>query len=76
MKNHCLIVDFVRAAQLNGLRNLSAHLPASHSLVKTNQVKQIRKVKDCLAAGIDELGNTVQLTTDCRVVQSLPGDTL
>ena len=69
MKNACLIVDFIQTAQLNGLSNLSAFLPRNHYLVKSNQVQQIRKVTDCLARGEDELGNIVQLTLDCRVIQ-------
>jgi hypothetical protein len=69
MKHNCLIEDFIKTAQLNGLRNLWAFVPRTHKLVKTNQVAQIRKLKDCLACGYDELGNRVRLTTDCRVIQ-------
>ena len=69
MRNHCLIVDFIQAAKTNGIVNLWAYLPRSHHLIKTNQVKQIRKVSDCLAMGFDELGNRVRLTPDCRVIQ-------
>lgn len=71
MKHHCLIVDFIQAAQANGITNLWAYLPKTHHLIKTNQVSQIRKVKDCLAMGFDELGNRVRLTTDCQVIQDL-----
>jgi hypothetical protein len=71
MKNHCLIVDFVQAAQINGLVNIWANLPASHYLIKSNQVKQIRKVTDCVAMGFDDLGNRVRLTPDCRVIQDI-----
>ena len=68
-KSRALIVDFIEAAMLNGITNLWAHLPKDHPLIKTNKVGQIRKVKDCLACGFDDLGNRVMLTTDCRVIQ-------
>ena len=64
-----LIVDFVLTARDNGVRQLWAALPASHALVRTNKVGQIRKVKDALAQGFDELGNRIRLTPDLRVLQ-------
>jgi hypothetical protein len=73
MKNsRALIVDFIQAARLNGITNLWAYLPKDHHLIKTNQVGQIRKVKDCFAFGFDELGNRVRLSTDCTVLQDCP----
>lgn len=63
------IVDFIRVAQSNGMVNLWAVLPRSHTLVKTGQVGQIRKVQDYVASGIDELGNHIILTTDNRIIQ-------
>ena len=63
------IVDFVNTARGNGLANIWACLPKTHPLVKTNRVGQIRKAKDSIAEGWDELGNRVRLTTDLRVIQ-------
>lgn len=68
-RSNALIVDFLEAAMLNGIVNLWGYLPSNHYLIKTNKVAQIRKVKDCLAFGFDELGNRVRLTPDCRVIQ-------
>jgi len=64
------IADWLATARTNGLRNLWAALPAAHPLMKAkNAPGQIRKAKDCLAEGWDELGNRVVLTTDLRVIQ-------
>jgi hypothetical protein len=68
-KEQSVIVDFVSTAKGNGITNIWACLPKNHQLVVTNQVGQIRKVKDSLAEGWDELGNRVILTTDLRVIQ-------
>jgi hypothetical protein len=68
-KEQGAIVDFVLTAKGNGITNIWACLPKTHELVKTNQVGQIRKAKDSLAEGWDELGNRVVLTTDLRVIQ-------
>ena len=67
--NTALIIDFIQTARLNGVTNLWAHLPRTHVLIRTNQVAEIRKVKDCLAFGFDELGNRISLTTDRRIIQ-------
>jgi len=64
------IVDFVTVAKSNGIANIWAALPRSHRLVAGNVVGQIRKVKDVLAEGWDELGNRVFLTADLRVIQN------
>lgn len=64
------IVDFVTVAKSNGIANIWAALPRSHRLVAGNVVGQIRKVKDVLAEGWDELGNRVSLTADLRVIQN------
>lgn len=64
------IVDFVAIAQGNGIANIWAALPRSHRLVAGNVVGQIRKVKDVLAEGWDELGNRISLTADLRVIQN------
>jgi len=63
------IIDFIRVAQGNGLSNLWAALPGSHTLVQTGQVGQIRKVKTHVASGLDDLGNQTILTTDNRIIQ-------
>lgn len=63
------VLDFIRTAQVNGLTNLSAYLPRNHYLVTSNQVRQIRKLRDALVEGFDELGNRVVLTADGRVLQ-------
>jgi len=68
-KEQNAIVDFISTAQGNGITNLWACLPKTHQLVTTNQVGQIRKIRDALAEGWDELGNRVRLTTDLRVIQ-------
>ena len=68
-KEQSAIVDFVLTAKGNGITNIWACLPKTHQLVVTNQVGQIRKAKDSLAEGWDELGNRVVLTTDLRVIQ-------
>jgi hypothetical protein len=67
--NTALIIDFIQTARLNGVTNLWAHLPRTQVLIRTNQVAEIRKVKDCLAFGFDELGNRISLTTDRRIIQ-------
>ena len=64
------IVDFVFIAQGNGIANIWAALPRNHRLVASNVVGQIRKVKDVLAEGWDELGNRISLTADLRVIQN------
>jgi hypothetical protein len=64
-----VIVDFVATAKTNGIVNIWACLPKTHKLVATNQVGQIRKIKDSIAEGWDELGNRVRLTPDLRVLQ-------
>jgi hypothetical protein len=63
------IIDFIKVAQGNGLVNLWAALPRTHTLVQSGQVGQIRKVQEYVASGIDELGNHIILTTDNRVIQ-------
>jgi hypothetical protein len=71
MRKELAIVDFVTVAKSNGITNIWAALPRNHNLVWKNNVGQIRKVKDVLAFGFDELGNRVTLTTDLRVIQEL-----
>jgi len=68
-KEQAAIVDFVATAKDNGITNIWACLPKTHRLVVTNQVGQIRKIKDAIAEGWDELGNRVRLTADLRVIQ-------
>ena len=63
------ILDFLAVARTNGITRLRAFLPRSHLLIVTNQVQQIRKPKDTLAEGFDELGNRVRLSRDLRVLQ-------
>ena len=63
------ILDFVAVAKSNGVANIWAALPRSHRLVVGGVVGQIRKVKDVLAEGWDELGNRIFLTADLRVLQ-------
>jgi hypothetical protein len=63
------IIDFIRVAQSNGMVNLWAALPRTHTLVQSGQVGQIRKVQDYVASGIDELGNHIILTIDNRIIQ-------
>jgi hypothetical protein len=63
------IVDFVFIAQGNGITNIWAALPRNHRLVAGNAVGQIRRVKDAIAEGWDELGNRIFLTADLRVLQ-------
>ena len=64
-----VIVDFVTTAKGNGITNIWACLPRTHKLIVTNQVAQIRRVKDSIAEGWDELGHRVRLTPDLRVIQ-------
>jgi hypothetical protein len=64
-----LIPGFIAVARTNGLSNLWAALPASHELIKTNRVAQIRKVKGILASGVDELGNVTTLGVDGLIRQ-------
>jgi hypothetical protein len=45
-KEQSVIVDFVSTAKGNGITNIWACLPKTHQLVVTNQVGQIRKVKE------------------------------
>jgi hypothetical protein len=66
---HYAIIDFVKIAQTNGISNITAALPRTHELVISNQVRQIRKIKDVLAVGFDELNNKIVLTVDCKVLQ-------
>jgi hypothetical protein len=68
-KEYSAIIDFVKTAQNNGISNITAALSAKHELVITNKVSQIRKVKDYLAVGFDELGNKVVLTKNLQVLQ-------
>jgi hypothetical protein len=63
------IVDFVAVAKINGVANIWAALPRNHHLVVGNAVGQIRRVKDVIAEGWDDLGNRIFLTTDLRVLQ-------
>jgi hypothetical protein len=63
------ILDFLAVARANGITRLRAFLPRSHPLIMHNQVQQIRKPKDSLAEGFDELGNRVRLSRDLRVLQ-------
>ena len=64
------IVDFIATARINGIRDLRACLPTSHPMMQpSNRPNQIRKVKDAIAEGWDELGNRVRLTADLRVLQ-------
>jgi hypothetical protein len=63
------IVDFVAVAKSNGIANIWAALPRNHRLVASNAVGQIRRVKDAIAEGWDELGNRIFLTADLRVLQ-------
>jgi hypothetical protein len=63
------IIDFIKVAQGNGLVNLWAALPRTHTLVQSGQVGQIRKVQEYVASGIDDLGNQTILTTDNRIIQ-------
>lgn len=69
MVNQSLIIDFIKTAQTNNITYLFAYLPFNHPLIKTNQVRQIRALKDVLASGVDELGNRVVLTTSGTVLQ-------
>lgn len=64
-----LVIDFIKTAQSNGITHLWAYLPFHHPLVKSNQVRQIRVLKDVLASGIDELGNRVMLLSNGTVQQ-------
>jgi len=68
-KQHMVMMDFLATAKTNSLSDLAACVPSSHSMFKTNQVRQIRVVKDAIACGWDELGNRVRLTPDLRVLQ-------
>jgi hypothetical protein len=68
-KQQAAIVDFIETARTNGICNLWACLPKTHTLVKTNRVHQIRKVKDSIAEGWDELDHRVRLTPDLRIIQ-------
>ena len=69
MVSHSLLLDFIKTAQGNGITNLSAYLPRNHPLILSNQVRQMRTLKDALVQGFDELGNRVVLTTDGTVLQ-------
>lgn len=68
-KQHMVMMDFLATAKTNSLTGLAACVPSSHSMFKTNQVRQIRVVTDAIAWGWDELGNRVRLTPDLRVLQ-------
>ena len=71
MVSHSMVLDFIRTAQGNGITNLSAYVPRNHYLVTSNQVRQIRKLKNVLVQGFDELGNRVVLTKDGRVLNGV-----
>ncbi len=74
-KQQAAIADWIVTARSNGLRNLWAALPAGHPLMKGPQRPgQIRKAKDCIAEGWDELGNRVVLTPDLAIIQFIGGD--
>jgi hypothetical protein len=68
-QQQAVIADFVAIAKGNGITNIWAALPRNHHLVVGNAVGQIRRVKDVIAEGWDELGNRICLTTDLRVLQ-------
>ena len=68
-KQQAAIADFVAVAKSNGIANVWAALPRNHRLVASNAVGQIRRVKDAIAEGWDELGNRIFLTSDLRVMQ-------
>jgi len=68
-KQQMVMMDFLATAKTNSLTNLAACVPSSHSMYKTNKVRQIRVVTDAIAWGLDELGNRVRLTPDLRVLQ-------
>ncbi len=68
-KQQYLICCFLQTAKVNGLRYLDAALPLGHPMMLDKKVRQIRKVTDVLACGIDELGNIVVLGRDGFVKQ-------
>lgn len=68
-KQQSAVIDFIKTAQNNGINNITAALSVKHELIVSNQVRQIRKIKDYLAVGFDELGNKVVLTKNLQVLQ-------
>ena len=64
-------LDWLVAAEANGLQNIRIALPILHPFVKSRRVRQIRTVVDAIAEGWDDLGNRVRLTPDLRVVQDI-----
>ena len=68
-KQNMVMMDFMAVAKTNGVQILFACVPSSHTMFRTNQVRQIRVVTDAIAWGFDELGNKIRLTPDLRVLQ-------
>ena len=68
-KQYMVMMDFMAVAKTNGVQILFACVPSSHTMFRTNQVRQIRVVTNAIAWGVDELGNRIRLTPDLRVLQ-------
>ena len=68
-KQNMVMMDFLANAKTNGITSFRACVPSSHTMFRTNQVRQIRVVTNAIAWGVDELGNRIRLTPDLRVLQ-------
>jgi hypothetical protein len=67
--NKYIVEDFIKTALTNDFTYIGVNDYSLFNKYRSNGVRQMRVVKDCLAFAYDTLGNRTIVTLDGKVIQ-------